>query len=113
MSDILSFSEIEEFDEFKFHPIEWNVDEILDCFKRYCSSSSSSSVDCENLNEGYHELDLRSNSVKSDEIGFRDKSHAIIENDKLTDEQHILELDSNKNEDLKSLVWAENWVVGM
>ena len=112
MSDILNFSEIEEFDEFKFHPIEWNAGEILDCFKRYCSSSSSSSVDCENQNEGYHELDLRSNSVNSDEVRFRDKSHAIIENDKLTDKHNVLELDSNKNGDLKNLFWTENWVEG-
>ena len=112
MSYIFNFSEIEEFDEFKFHLIEWNVDKILDSFKRYCSSSCYSSVDYENQNEGYLSLDMRSNLVGSDEMRFRDKSLAIIENDKLTDEQNVLELDSNKNEDLNSLDWAENWVVG-
>ena len=112
MKDIFNFSEIEEFDEFKFHLIEWNVDKILDSFKRYCSSSSSSSVDNEDQNKGYLRLDMRSNLVGSDEMRFRDKSLAIIENDKLNDEQNVLELDSNKNEDLKSLDWAENRVVG-
>ena len=112
MSDIFNFSEIEEFDEFKFHLIEWNVDKILDSFKRYCSSSSYSSVDYEDQNKGHLSLDMRSNLVGSDEMRLRNKSLAIIENDKLTDEQNVLELDPNKNEDLNSLDWAENRVVG-
>ena len=113
MNCILNFLEVEESDEFEFHPIEWNTDEILDWFKRYCNSSNSLSVDYESQNEGYYELVSSSNRVESDPERLGDKEQTIVEKELLIEKQSSLELDSNKNEDQNVSPSEENRVEGM
>ena len=113
MNDIINFLEVEESDEFEFQPIEWNTDEILDWFKRYCNNSNSPSVDYESQNEGYYGLVSSSNRVEGNPERIGDKGQTIVENELLFEKQSNLELDSNKNEDLNVSSWEENRVEGM
>ena len=113
MNNILNFHEAEESDEFEFHPIEWNTDEILDWFKRYCSSSNSPSADYESQNEWYYGLVSSSNQVENDPERLGDKGQTITEKELQIEKQNNLELDSNRNKDLNISLIEDNWVEGM
>ena len=64
MNNIFNLFETKKSEEFQFHPIECNMDEMIECFEKYCSSSNPPSINFENHNEEDQELHSRSNHIE-------------------------------------------------
>ena len=86
MNNIFNLLETERSEEFQFHPIECNIDEMLECFEKYWGNSNSPSINFDNHNEEDQELCSRSNNLEFHSRVIDDKSiptlKEITENNK-------------------------------
>ena len=64
MNNIFNLLETERSEEFQFHPIECNIDEMLECFEKYWGNSNSPSINFDNHNEEDQGLYSRSNNIE-------------------------------------------------
>ena len=102
MKNIFNLFETERSEEFQFHPIECNIDEMIECFEKYCSSSNPPSINFENHFEEDQELHSRSNHLEFHSRMLDDKSIPTFKEITANNKPVVFEPTLDRCEELKN-----------
>ena len=102
MNNIFNLFETERSEEIQFHPIECNIDEMLECFEKYWGSSDPPLINFENHNEEDQELYSRSNNIEFHSRMIDDKSILTLKEITANNKPVAFELTLDRCEELKN-----------
>ena len=102
MNNIFNLLETERSEEFQFHPIECNIDEMLEFFEKYCNNSDPPSINFDNHNEEDQELYSRSNHLEFHSRVIDDKSIPTLKEITANNKSVAFELTLDRCEELKN-----------